>query len=96
MRVKAITLIIALLLVISTIVSAETVAAKHRQKLWHVVSSLPQVPSYTRVLQYSDLSRMEFAVVLGRVLEEHQSLKPTLRDTIKDLSWELQKLGYKY
>ncbi|MDD2430723.1 MAG: hypothetical protein PHD88_02035 [Firmicutes bacterium] len=97
MRVKKLLLLMIVLLLFSTLTHAEVVGKSYRQEVWQVViNRLVEIPDYVRILQYSDLSRMEFAVVLGRLLEEHPGLNIHLQRSIQTVSWELGKLGYTF
>ncbi len=94
MRLKSLFIVLIILFFCSSITMAKPIQKNYRLQVLQVTRTLPKVPTYTKALQITDLSRMEFAVILGRLLGEYPFLKPELKDIIKDVSWELNKLGY--
>jgi hypothetical protein len=93
-RTKKLFVVLIIMVLCAVLSEAATISETSRLQVWRIAKSLPKLPVYARVLQYSDLSRMEFAVVLGRLIEDHPHLKYSLKDIIQSMSWELSKLGY--
>lgn len=95
MEIKKLLLLMTILLLFSTLSQAEVIGRKYRQAVLQVVTEqLEEIPDYVGILQFTDLSRMEFAVVLGRLLEDYPNLNNHLQSSIRNVSWELTKLGY--
>lgn len=96
MRLKSLVMVVIIFLFCSSLIMATPIQKDYRLQVLQVTRTLPRVPTYTKALQITDLSRMEFAVILGRLLGEYPFLRSELKDVINDISWELNKLGYKY
>jgi hypothetical protein len=95
MRIKKLLLLMLVLLLFSTLTHAEVVDKRFRQEVLSVAAKrLEQIPDYVRILEFYDLSRMEFAVVLGRLLEEHPELAIFVQRSIEHVAWELSRLGF--
>ncbi|MDI9473645.1 MAG: hypothetical protein QM371_02665 [Bacillota bacterium] len=95
MRIKKLLLLMLVLLLFSTLTHAEVVDKRFRQEVLSVAAKrLEQIPDYVRILEFSDLSRMDFAVVLGRLLEEHPELAIFVQRSIEHVAWELSRLGF--
>ncbi|HHY19577.1 MAG TPA: hypothetical protein GX522_06735 [Firmicutes bacterium] len=94
MNPKAFILIVVVVFLCSVLINAQTINQTYRLQVLQAVKALPRTPAYIKALQFTDLSRMEFAVILGRLLEEYPNLKIGLREVTNYVSWELSKLGY--
>ncbi len=95
MRLKSVGTVLIILFFCSILASAQPIQKNYRLQVLRIISTLPRVPTYTKALQLADLSRMEFAVILGRLIGEYPDLRHDVKHIIKEVSWELNKLGYK-